>query len=142
MKFNIDYLIKNLNALKENKIEFITEKELLKAATPKVNMIDKCIAILENLNNSTENHVFNACQLESILCGTVKGKHLYGGTISRPTFIRWIKNGIITQYTEGSNNKDDNDEYFEINYKNRTSINTIELLHTLKRIKEIHEAGN
>jgi hypothetical protein len=102
--------------------------------------IDQLIEIIENLNNSTTRHKYNAYELESILYGNhksqkEKGKHLYGGVISRQTIKRWIKKGIIPQHDNDDNSKDDNEEYFEV-YKNRTYIDTIELLDTLKRIRE------
>jgi hypothetical protein len=142
MRFEIDFVIKNLKTLKGKGKEFITEKELLKASIPKLKMIDNYIAILEKLHGKSKERIFCINELET----KIKGKHKHQkqtlGTISRPTLYDWIKKGIIKPYTKdniisGNNNED---VFININNKSNYQIDTCELLNDLKRIKEIKDA--
>jgi DNA invertase Pin-like site-specific DNA recombinase len=109
MKYVIDNVIKRLTeAQKEGKIR-ITENELIQIATPAINHIDEIICSIDKALETTRvsHSVTEVARLTSI---------------SRQTFYRWKKEGIIDR------------EYVGISLK--------EIRENILKIKEIHERQN
>jgi DNA invertase Pin-like site-specific DNA recombinase len=113
MKYLIDDIIRRLTEAKKEGKVLISESELIEIATPKINHINEIVRLIDNGIEEIKKRKFLIFSVSLTDAANLTG-------ISRQTFYRWEKKGIVKMVEYGC-------------------INLVELKGTILKIKEIHE---